>query len=217
KKDLSLLGLKEENIKIVYCGIDQNKYIYRKEKKEFGIILYMGRLKRYKSVDHLIKVVPLLLKKRSDFKIIIAGDGDARDELIKLARKERVESFIEFKFDVSEQEKIELYQRAWLLVQPSVKEGWGLTVIEANACGTPSVAARSPGLIESVQDGKTGYLYNYGDLEDLCRKIERLLSNRKEWEGFSQASIEWAKRFSWEESANEMESILTAFLSDQKR
>lgn len=215
KKDLIDLGVKEKNIEIVYCGIDQKKFRVDNRKKEFGLILYMGRLKRYKSVSHLIKMVPLLRKRRNDFRVIIAGDGDARDELVGLVRSESVEPRVEFVFNVGEDEKVDLYQRAWILVQPSVKEGWGLTVIEAAACGTPSVAARSPGLIESVRDGVTGSLYGYGDLGQMVERIDRLLSDREKWKKLSQASIEWAQHFSWDRSAEKMEKILLKVLKSK--
>ncbi len=211
KQDLIKLGLKDKNISIVYCGIDRNKFKLAEGRKKFGTILYMGRLKRYKSVHHLIKGIPILLKRRKDFKVIIAGDGDARAELVSLVKSENIQPWVEFKYDVSEEEKVALYQQAWLLVQPSVKEGWGLTVIEAGACGTPSIAARSPGLIESVKDGETGILYPYGDIRRMVDGIDRLLTDQKKWREFSRAAIKWADQFSWEKSAAILESILKEY------
>jgi len=215
RKDLVDLGLRSEDIDVVHCGIEQVKYRFESAKKEPGLILYVGRLKRYKSVHHLIGVVPRLVQDRPDIKVIIAGDGDARDELVRLVRTKSLERWIEFRFGISEEEKVKLYQRAWILVQPSVKEGWGLTVIEAGACGTPSVAAYSPGLVESVKDGVTGYLYPYGDADAMLERIRRLLDDRKSWQAMSRACLGWAARFSWDKAAQKLESILLKLLNSR--
>ncbi len=216
KQDLVRLGLPDENINIVYCGIDQAKYRPGPEEKESGLILYVGRLKRYKSVHHLIKVVPRLAQQRPALKVIVAGDGDARDELVRLVRAGSLERWVEFRFGISEEDKVRLYQRACVLVQPSVKEGWGLTVIEAGACGTPAVAARSPGLVESVQDGVTGYLYPYGDFDAMFQRISRLLDDRGTWQAMSRACRGWAAEFSWDKAAQKLESILLRLLAQSQ-
>jgi glycosyltransferase involved in cell wall biosynthesis len=85
-----------------------------------------------------------------------------------------------------------------------MKEGWGITTIEANACGTPVIAADVPGLRDSVADGKSGLLYPFADVDQLARTIARLLDDHRLRDRLSRGAIEWAWRFSWEESANRM-------------
>jgi glycosyltransferase involved in cell wall biosynthesis len=81
---------------------------------------------------------------------------------------------------------------------PSPKEGWGLTVIEANACAVPVVASRSPGLLESVRDGETGLLVPHGDPAALAAALTRLLTRRDERLSMSGAARRWAETFDWE-------------------
>jgi len=93
---------------------------------------------------------------------------------------------------------VRLFQAARVAVQPSEKEGWGLTVIEANACGVPVVASRSPGLIESVRDRETGLLVPHGDHRALAAGLVQLLTDRDLRLEQARAAIAWAHTFDWE-------------------
>jgi glycosyltransferase involved in cell wall biosynthesis len=93
-------------------------------------------------------------------------------------------------------------------MNPSPKEGWGLTVIEANECGVPVVASRRPGLVDSVQEHTTGLLARYGDPEDFAAKVMSLLRDPGRWERMSKEAVRWARSFSWDWAADETEKIL---------
>ena len=101
----------------------------------------------------------------------------------------------------------------WFLVNPSPKEGWGLTVIEANSCGLPVIAANSPGLRDSVVDGKTGVLYPYGDILKLSELITNFIQNNKLRNSFTNQCINWAGKFNWNKSANDMIKLITNVLT----
>jgi len=201
--DLKKMGIKQK-ISVVYSGIPELKNIYN-IKREKNLVLYVGRIKRYKSIDHLLKAVNMI-KNDIPVKLAIVGDGDAREELKNLARELNLE--VDFRGFVSEEEKYKMYQKARLIVQPSIKEGWGLTAIEAQACGTPVICANSPGLRETLIDGKTGYLYDYGNITELAKRIKDMLSDDTKWLEFSNSAIEWARNFSWDYSAEKMEKII---------
>jgi glycosyltransferase involved in cell wall biosynthesis len=85
-----------------------------------------------------------------------------------------------------------------------MKEGWGITNIEANACGTPVISADVPGLRDSVKEGESGLLYEYGNIEQLTSLILKILQNNEYRTKLSEGSIEWAKNFSWDSSAQLM-------------
>src|SRR5262249_47925576 len=96
-------------------------------------------------------------------------------------------------------EKVARLRAAWALVQPSPKEGWGLTVIEAGACGTAVVASDAPGLRDSVRRDETGLLVPYGDREGLTAALVRILTDVPLRERFGAAGVAWAARFRWDE------------------
>jgi glycosyltransferase involved in cell wall biosynthesis len=98
-------------------------------------------------------------------------------------------------------------------VCPSSKEGWGLTVIEANALGTPNVASDAPGLRDSVRDGETGFLVPDGDVAAFAERIGALLGDDALARRMSAAALEWSRRFEWDRAADQMEAALTRALA----
>ncbi|RPH37487.1 glycosyltransferase family 1 protein, partial [bacterium] len=180
------------------------------------LIGYFGRLKKYKSVDHLLQAVRLVLEEVPALKVVIVGEGDDRPRLEALARDLNIQHAVIFTGFVSDQEKIRLLQQMWFKVATSSKEGWGLTVTEANACGTPAIASDVPGLRDAVQDGKTGLLYRYGDIADLAGKIKLLLGDGEVRARLSAGALAWAALFSWDEAARKTIEVLKQRLSPQR-
>jgi glycosyltransferase involved in cell wall biosynthesis len=82
------------------------------------------------------------------------------------------------------------------------KEGWGITVIEANAVKTPAIGSDVPGLRDSIKNGETGYLVPLGNATALVEKIGMLISDKSELERISSNAYEWSQKFSWEKSAD---------------
>ncbi|OQX56308.1 MAG: hypothetical protein B5M53_02135 [Candidatus Cloacimonas sp. 4484_209] len=201
RDDLVRSGIPEENIYIHYNGIDHKKYRANLESKEPFLITFLGRIKRYKSIEHLLFSLYKLKDEFPHLHCIIVGDGDALTDLKRLAYSLGLSNRVIFKGFVPENEKIDILQRSEIVVNTSSKEGWGLTVVESNACGTPVVAANSPGLRDSVKDGYNGLLYQYGNIDALTNAIRRLLSNKQLRLEMQKKAIEWAERFDWDKTA----------------
>lgn len=210
KEELLRRGIPEERIKVIYCGIDHQLFKVNPDLKKDPTpsILYLGRLKKYKSVDLLIKALPLVLNKVPDVRLVIVGEGDYKPELQNLTKNLGLEDKVFFTGFVDEKTKVEWLHRAWVSVYPSVKEGWGLTNIEANACGTPAIASDVPGLKESVLPGKTGFLFKYGQIKDLADKIVKVITEKELRDRFSKEGVVWANNFSWEKVVKEVEELL---------
>jgi glycosyltransferase involved in cell wall biosynthesis len=202
----------QTRIRVIPPGIDAQFYKPDPNQKRERIILHCGRLKRYKSTDHLLLATKVLIKRRRDFRVVIVGDGDDLPRLKSLARDLGVADIVDFTGFISEAEKLTLYQKALFLVENSIKEGWGLIVIEANACGTPVISARSPGLIDAVREGKTGLFYDYGNIEELAEKMNFLLDNDKVRDRMGKEGRLWAEGFSWEKASQEMEDLIQEVL-----
>ena len=201
--DLRAMGLKPP-IVIVRSGTTQPPEI-PKPGRDRDLVAYVGRVKSYKSIDHFLRAAALVRDHRK-IEVMVVGDGDARKGLETLARKLQIKAT--FTGFVSETEKYRLYARARVVVQPSIKEGWGLTAVEAQACGTPVVCADSPGLREVVNEGQSGFLYPYGDIPRLAQRIQELMDDDRKWQEFSTGASRWAGTFSWDRAAEEMEKIL---------
>lgn len=202
-------GYDKSYFSIIQNAIDVDKFEFKVlEKEECPTVSYFGRLKKYKSVDHLLRAFALVKKSVPNAKLHILGRGDFRPSLEQLAKELGVESDCTFFGFVSEEDKVKLLSRAWCVVNTSMKEGWGITNIEANAAGTPVISANSPGLRDSVKVGLSGMLYEYGNIDELADKIKQVLTDKATQEKLSQGSIEWAKSFSWDKSADEMLDLI---------
>ena len=206
KEELIKFGIPSENIFVICCGID-NKFTPG-DKSDLPTILYFGRVKKYKRIDNLIKAFKYAKEKVPEIKLIIAGKGDNYKELIALSKEFKIFDSIKFVGEVSEREKVKLFQKAWIFVTPSEKEGWGITVIESSACGTPCIAYNVPGLKDSIKHGYNGLLVREGNIEALANAMTKVLKDDGLRNVLSRNAIKWAKRFSWDKSADEFERVI---------
>jgi glycosyltransferase involved in cell wall biosynthesis len=154
-----------------------------------------------------------VLTKIPQAEFVIAGEGGEKASLMQFAEKLGISEKIKFLGKVTEEEKIKLFQKAWDFVNPSYMEGWGITILEANACGTPAVASNVPGLKDAVKDITTGSLIRYGKYNGFSRSIINLIQDNKLRNEMSFNSVEWAKKYSWDESAMSFNNILSEELS----
>ncbi len=214
RKELIQKGIPESRIEVVSNAVDTSMYVPSSARPERQTIGYLGRIKRYKSVDHLIDAFSKVAADFPAAKLVIVGDGDNIDELKGQVRRLGIEPRVIFTGKVPDEEKVRLLQQMTFLVNPSAKEGWGLTVIEANACGKPVIAANVPGLKDSVVDNQTGLLYEYGDIGSLSDRMRFLLTDEAALRSFEDAAIRWASKFTWENSADRMESFLQKAASE---
>ena len=177
-------------------------------RKEPSLVIYLGRLKKYKNVDHLIRAMALVREEVPGARLVIVGTGDRRRALEALTRSMGLDGAVRFTGFVSEEEKLRLLTRAEVAACPSSKEGWGITVIEANACGVPVVAARVPGLRDAVVDGETGVLVPPRDREAMARALIRLLCDREERERLAGIAVARSRRFTWENTARQTLQVI---------
>ncbi len=219
KEDLVKRGIPENDVFVITCGIDQALYRIdpQVEKYPAPTVIYLGRLKKYKSIDHLLTGFSLLLDKIPEAKLVIVGDGDYKGNLMDVAKKLNLENRVEFTGYVDKNEKIKRLRKSWVAVYPSLKEGWGLTNIEANACGTPVVASNVPGLRDSVIEGETGLLFEYGNVQELSDCMSKILSDTKYRENLIQGGLSWAKSFSWDETAAKTMELMENIVEERSR
>ncbi len=192
---------------IIYNGVDLS--IFKPGKKsENPLILYLGRLQYYKSLHVFIVAAKKVLKKIPNAEFVIAGEGEEKKKLQKFAESKGILDKVKFLGKVTNEEKISLFQKSWLFVNPSFMEGWGITTIEANACGTPAVASNVPGLRDSIKNPHTGILVKYGNYKRFVESTIKLIEDNKLRKKMSNESIKWSQNFDWDTSANKFLAVL---------
>jgi glycosyltransferase involved in cell wall biosynthesis len=207
-RDLGSRGLPEEAIAVIPNGVDLTHCAPGGERFEEPTLLYLGRLKRYKRVDLPIRALAALRAEGVAARLIVAGTGDHAGALRALAGELGVDGAVEFRGFVSEEEKVELFRRSWVHVLTSPKEGWGITNLEAAACGTPTIASDSPGLRDSIVDGETGFLVPHGDVPALTSRIRELIGDGELRATLGRNALAFAQRFTWDRAAAQTEAFL---------
>lgn len=200
KNDLTVWGIPKQNITIVHNGIIVPKVILKKESK--NTVVFLGALTKDKGIETAIICVDYLQKKfDKDIQFWIIGRGDQKYlEFLKSKADSLGVKNIKFCGFVDEGKKFELLAKAHILINPSIREGWSLVVIEAAAMGTPTVGFNVAGLRDSIIDGKTGVLSNEQTAEALANKIVELLKDEIKLKQLSKNAIFWSKNFSWKKS-----------------
>jgi glycosyltransferase involved in cell wall biosynthesis len=208
--DIIRRGVPAEDVSVIHCGIDRSIYAYAPDVPKYDrpTILYLGRIKKYKSIQHDIRALPIVHQAIPQARLVVVGAGDYLEPLRAQARRLGLAEAVEFTGFVSSSEKVDRMRRSQVAVLPSPKEGWGLTNIEANSVGTVVVAADSPGLRDSVKDGHSGFLYPYGDIEALAARLTQVLGNTALRERLQQGALQWAEQFNWDGAARKFNELI---------
>lgn len=219
KKDLVDLGFDSDRIHIIPNALDHpvwDEKVFLK-KEDAPTFIYAGRFVHYKGIDDAISALGILKQSVKNAKLWCIGKRD--DEYINtvlhpLAQKYGLKEIsvlddntedledadiIYFGF-VSEERKLELMSRSWALLFPSMREGWGIIVLEAASVGTPSIVYDNPGCRDAVDFGKAGYLCLENSPEDLARLMKVSIDNSSEYDKMQKAAYEFVRSFSWDES-----------------
>lgn len=203
RDDLAARGIAPDRVSVVHCGLDHATYrtdpaaAPGAAKSPHPTVVFVGRLRRYKGVDWVMRAFPAVLARVPKARLLVIGDGPFEAALRRAAARLGVAQAVDFLGFLPAAEKVKRLREAWVVVQPSPKEGWGLTVIEAGACGAAVVAADSPGLRDSVRRDQTGLLVPYGDDGALSAALLRVLEDRRLRERLAAAGIARAATFSW--------------------
>ena len=202
REDLIALGVPPESIHVAYLGVEPTQFHDGVARSERPTLLYLGRLKAYKRIEVVLDVLDAI----PGAVLEIAGDGDHRQTLEHEIGERGLTDRVVMHGFVEEDDKAELYGRAWTTLTASSAEGWCLTVMEAAACGTPSAALRVGGLGESIVDGETGVLAD--DPGELAERVGALMRDRDAVERLGEAAEARARGFTWEHTADANLAVL---------
>jgi glycosyltransferase involved in cell wall biosynthesis len=227
KKRLESLGVPEKNITIVPNGIDLKRIsqiesegglISVNSRTSFGSddkiydVIFAGRLIKEKNVNVLLKAVSLLKVDFPDIRCCIVGDGPEKAALLKLAKQLAICENVEFAGFQEYEALIGKVKASKILVLPSSREGFGMVVIEAFACGVPVVTVRekynaAQGLVD---DGVDGLVVELGDRE-IAVGVEKILGRNTKYKKISEAILRKAKTYDWSEAVIKLENSYKEF------
>jgi glycosyltransferase involved in cell wall biosynthesis len=180
-------------------------------RSEHPTIVSVGRLVSHKRMELLLDALPDVVEAHPGTVVHIVGDGECRADLMDRSRRLGLDSSVRFHGRLTDAERDRLVGQAWLAVNPSSGEGWGLSVIEAAAFGVPTVAFQVPGLEDSVRPGETGWLVESGQaLGEITRHALTVLSERTEAERWASRCHVWASAFTWSYTAERLFDVLTS-------
>jgi glycosyltransferase involved in cell wall biosynthesis len=212
--DLVARGLRREDIAIIHNGVDLGFFHPEAtpRRADEPTFLFVGRLKRYKQVDLALEAVARLREEGTNVRFVIAGRGDDEPRLRGVVSRLGIADRVSFEGFVTERRKRELLRTSWATVLPSPKEGWGITNVEAAACGTPAVASDSPGLRESVVHDRTGLLVPHGDVAALTEALRSLAVDPTRVEALGRGALSFAQGFTWDRAADLTEQHLASVI-----
>ncbi|MBU0648131.1 glycosyltransferase [Patescibacteria group bacterium] len=216
KQDMiDLLGINTNQISIIHNAVAP--YFQKTAPKtKHPSLIYVGRLKKYKRIDYLIRSLLRLIYKYPQLKLHIVGTGEEQKPLNDLVIRLGLVRHVEFHGYVSEELKVNLLSSSWLFVTPSSHEGWGLSVLEAAACGTTAVGSNIPGLRDCIQDQRTGLLFQPESIYDLSMCVDQILSNTGLRYKLEKEAVLHSINYKWSASARKFIRLLDKTVRETK-
>ena len=214
RRELSLLGVSHDAIHVVHNGVDVAESGIA-ARCETPVLVVLGRLVPHKRVEFALETTARLLPEFPDLRLLVVGRGWWQSEVeAHAARLGLDERQVTFEGWVDEPTKDRLLSSAWISLVPSLKEGWGIAVMEAAAHGTPSVAFRDAGgVAESIIDGQTGVLVD--DLDGFVEAVRELIRDRETREEYARQAREHARLYTWDNAVVTMEKVLSDTARDR--
>jgi glycosyltransferase involved in cell wall biosynthesis len=205
KAEMLEVGFRDELVEVVPPGIDPS-FTPGGTKSPTPLILGVGRLVPVKRFDRLIRAVVEARRSAPDLTLRLIGTGPERSALEALVDDLDARSYVQFAGRVDDDELVASYRSAWAVASSSVREGWGMTLTEAAACGTPAVATRIPGHVDAIAEGTSGLLAD--DDADLARQLARIVTDADLRARLSAGALRHASTFTWTNTATRILDVL---------
>ena len=193
ENDLIHLGIKKENIIRIPPGVDLNLFHPAEKTKNIQLI-YFGGLRKYKRPEYAVKVYEELYYEMPNLKLIVTGDGPMLNKVREDIKNKNYNIDFLGKIDYNELSKV--IRESWINLHFSVTEGWGFSILESSASGTPSVAFKVPGVVDTIKNNFNGFLVN--DISEFKDKILYIIKNE---DLFVKNSRKFAENFTWDKTA----------------
>ena len=204
---VDMLRLRPERVTVAPPGVDE-RYRPGGRRSATPLVVAVGRLVPVKRFDAMLRALAPLKADHPDLEAVIVGEGYERPALEALRAELGATDWIHLPGHVSDEELVDWYRRAWVVASSSQREGWGMTLTEAAACGTPAVATNIAGHADAVVDGESGLLVN--NVEDLSAALGRVLGDEVLRSRLSKGALARARWFTWDATARRALEALAA-------
>jgi glycosyltransferase involved in cell wall biosynthesis len=201
------LGFDRERVTVIEPGVDPF-FTPGGRRSPTPLAVAVGRLVPVKDFPRLVRVMAGVRERVPDVELVIVGEGYERDRIVDTVRACGAEGWVTLAGRVSDDQLRDLYRRAWLAVSVSVREGWGMTLTEAAACGTPTVATDIAGHADAVARDRSGLLRSSDP--DLVDAISSVLTDQALRSRLQQGALERAAELTWEGAALANFEVLAA-------
>lgn len=213
--DLVEWGYDRSKIKLFSLGLDHQRY-FPGPKADRPLFVQVCRLVPNKRPDLTVRAFAEVVKQHPDAQLVLVGTGPYLDELKRMIAELQIEKSVTIPTDdiwffkkSDGDQKVKLMQSAWAAVHPSVKEGWGMVITEAAACGTPTIATAVTGQVDAIIDGQTGILISKNPtVDELAVAMNRIIEDDALRAKLTAGCLEWAAKFDWEKSYQEFKGAL---------
>lgn len=214
RDELTGLGVDPTRISVVHNGVSAHDAgpVQPERMAPQPTVTVLGRLVPHKQVEHVLHAARRLRVEIPDLRVLVVGDGWWAPHLLDLSRSWDLDDVVTFTGYVDDATRDRLLRESWVLALPSLKEGWGLVVMEAAARGVPAIAyEQAGGVSESIQHGRTGLLVGPGyDVDAFTGALRRLLTDRAQRDDLGRRAHERAANFDWEQSTDAFEAVLVS-------
>lgn len=214
RTELISLGVGRERIAVVHNGTDPAP-VLDVPRSTSPQLCVLGRLVPHKQVEHAVDVIVALRDDHPDATLVVVGNGWWEESLRAYVAERGAGDAVTFTGHVSEQEKHEILARSWLMLLPSLKEGWGIVIGEAGSHGVPTIAyASAGGTRESIDDGTSGLLVDTP--AELVEAVRWLVSDTAERRRLGKGAREMSHTFSWAHSQESFAHVLSDVLAGRR-
>ncbi|MEM0135337.1 MAG: glycosyltransferase family 4 protein [Thermoplasmatales archaeon] len=211
-QDLIGLGIKRDHIELIHPGVNAELF-YPTHKTEHPSMVYYGGMRPYKRPEEAVYLLENLLQHIDNIHLTMIGDGVERGKLETLVDELNLGSYVTFTGKLTGKDLAKIVSEAWLNIHTSVTEGWGLSITEASAAGTPTVAYSVPGVVEAIEDGINGIKVKDGDRKALTDGAMKILSSPEKWWS---SSLKVREKYSWDETARKWDLVLKEAMKSKR-
>jgi glycosyltransferase involved in cell wall biosynthesis len=202
---VSMLKMRPERVTVVPPGVEP-RFCPGGDRSAAPLVVAVGRLVPVKRFDALMDALAKVRVDHPRLRAVIVGEGYERERLEARRHDLGADDWLDMPGKISEDELVDVYRRAWLVVSSSQREGWGMTVTEAGACGTPAVATRIAGHENAVDDGVSGVLVD--DPAGIAPAVSELIADPVRRAELAKGAVEHAGKFTWEATASGTLAVL---------